>query len=144
MKYGRILVVGGSSGIGLATAEYLADQCEELITISRRPSPVGQWIETDITKPGEIQNLVKEIKDKPIEGLLYLGGTWETHAFTNQYSFEDCSDQDLENVLSVNLLGPMRLQPSNPPWMLLMQLVVVMYGLQKVLIIQPILQIGMM
>lgn len=108
MKYGTIIVVGGSSGIGFETSKYLSDKCEKLITISRRPSPYGKWIKTDVTKPEEVKELAKEIGKTTIDGLLYLGGTWETNAFTDQYSFEDCSDSDLENVLSVNLLGPMR------------------------------------
>ncbi|MEM9675883.1 MAG: SDR family NAD(P)-dependent oxidoreductase, partial [Bacteroidota bacterium] len=109
MNYGRIIIIGGSSGIGLAASEYLKDKCKELITLSRRPSPFGKWIKTDITNPIEIKNFIQEIGQKPIDGLLYLGGTWETNAFTDQYSFEECSDNDLRNVLSVNLLGPMRL-----------------------------------
>ena len=108
MKYGRIIVFGGSSGIGLAAAEYLQDQCEALITVSRRPSPVGQWIKTDLTKPEEIASLVTQLDGKPIDGLLYLGGTWEKDAFTEAYTFEGCSDADLENVLNVNLLAPIR------------------------------------
>ena len=108
MKYGRILIFGGSSGVGLETAEYLKDNCEELITVSRRPSPVGQWIKTDLTNPDEIANLVKQLYKKPIDGLLYLGGTWEKHAFTEEYSFENSSNAELENVLNVNLLAPIR------------------------------------
>ncbi|NER85129.1 MAG: SDR family NAD(P)-dependent oxidoreductase [Leptolyngbya sp. SIO1D8] len=108
MKYGRIIVFGGSSGIGLETSKYLSDGCKELITVSRRPSPYGKWVKTDVTKPEEIRTLTKEIGKRSIDGLLYLGGAWETNAFTDQYSFEECSDSDLENVLSVNLLGPMR------------------------------------
>ncbi len=109
MKYGRIVIFGGSSGIGLATAEYLKDKCEELITLSRRTAPFGNWIKIDITNPTEIENTAREIGNKRIDGLLYLGGTWEEHAFTDEYSFENCSDRDLQNVLDVNLLGPMRL-----------------------------------
>ena len=109
MKYGRIIIFGGSSGIGLATAEYLSDKCEELTTLSRRKSPFGKWIETDITKLSDIENAVEKIGNKKIDGLLYLGGTWEKHAFTDKYSFESSSDDDLQNVLDVNLLGPMRL-----------------------------------
>ncbi len=108
MKYGRILIFGGSSGIGLAAAEHFSGQCQELITISRRPSPLGTWIKTDLTKPEEIASLAAQLIDKPIDGLLYLGGTWETHAFTKQYSFDHCSDEDLENVINVNLLAPIR------------------------------------
>lgn len=109
MKYRRIVIFGGSSGIGLATAEFLHDKCEELITLSRRPSSLGKWIKVDITDPVEIERVAKELENKQVDGLLYLGGTWESNAFTDQYNFESCTDSDLQNVLDVNLLGPMRL-----------------------------------
>jgi 3-oxoacyl-[acyl-carrier protein] reductase len=38
-----------------------------------------------------------------------MGGTWETHAFTSQYRFEDCSDADIAQVIAVNLVAPIRL-----------------------------------
>lgn len=44
-----------------------------------------------------------------LDALLYMGGTWETHAFTSQYSFEDCSDADIAQVIAVNLVAPIRL-----------------------------------
>ena len=108
MKYGNIIVFGASSGVGLATAEYLKDSCNTLFTVSRRPSPFGTWLKTDLTKVEEIEDLQKRIGDIPIDALLYLGGTWETNAFTPDYHFENCSNQDIENVLNVNLLAPIR------------------------------------
>lgn len=44
-----------------------------------------------------------------MDALLYMGGTWETNAFTNKYSFEDCSDTDIAQVIAVNLVAPIRL-----------------------------------
>jgi NAD(P)-dependent dehydrogenase (short-subunit alcohol dehydrogenase family) len=44
-----------------------------------------------------------------LDGLLYMGGTWETDAFTSRYRFEDCSDQDISRVIAVNLVAPIRL-----------------------------------
>jgi 3-oxoacyl-[acyl-carrier protein] reductase len=41
--------------------------------------------------------------------------TWETKAFTGDYSFEQCSDEDIENVLATNLLAPIRLVKSLLP-----------------------------
>jgi short-subunit dehydrogenase len=108
MKYGNVIVFGASSGVGLATAEYLKNSCDNLFTVSRRPSPFGTWLKTDLTKVEEIEDLQKRIGDIPIDALLYLGGTWETNAFTPEYNFENCSNQDIENVLNVNLLAPIR------------------------------------
>lgn len=108
MKYGNVIIFGASSGIGLATAEYLKDSCENLFTVSRRPSPFGTWLKTDLTKLEQIENLQEQLNDIPIDALLYLGGTWETNAFTPEYTFEGCSNHDIENVLNVNLLAPIR------------------------------------
>lgn len=109
MKYGNVIVFGASSGVGLATAEYLKDSCENLITVSRRPSPYGTWIRTDLREENEIEKLHSHLGDIPIDALLYMGGTWETNAFTPDYSFEFCSDYDIENVLRINLLAPIRI-----------------------------------
>ena len=108
-KYGRVLLFGASSGIGLAVAQHLEGQCEEIITVSRRSSNIGTWIKTDVSKLDEISQLATKLEGKPIDALLYLGGTWEADAFTAQYDFESCSDFDIENVLNVNLLAPIRL-----------------------------------
>lgn len=108
-KYGTLIIFGASSGIGLAVSEYLNDKCEELITVSRRRAHIGHWIKTDVSKIDEINHLADKLNGKRIDGLLYLGGTWEAKAFTDDYSFESCSDFDLENVLNVNLLAPMRI-----------------------------------
>jgi len=107
-KFGNIIIFGASSGVGLAAAEFFKERCSNLYTISRRPSPHGTWIKTDVTKLQEIENLHNIIGDLAVDALLYLGGTWETNAFTKDYSFESCSDQDIENVLNVNLLAPIR------------------------------------
>jgi 3-oxoacyl-[acyl-carrier protein] reductase len=108
MKYGNVIIFGASSGIGLATAEYLKDTCKNLFTVSRRPSPFGTWLKTDLTQIEEIENLQRQIGEIPIDALLYLGGAWETNAFTPSYNFENCSNYDIENVLNINLLAPIR------------------------------------
>ena len=108
MKYGNVIIFGASSGIGLAVSEHLVNQCEQIFTVSRRPSKIGKWIKADLTKYEEIQALKNQIGDETVDALLYLGGTWETNAFTPEYDFETCSDEDIENVMNVNLLAPIR------------------------------------
>ncbi|WP_194778545.1 SDR family NAD(P)-dependent oxidoreductase [Pararhodonellum marinum] len=108
MKYGNVIIFGASSGIGLATSEYLKDKCNNLFTVSRRVSPYGKWIKTDLTNVEEIESLQNQISDMPIDALLYFGGTWESNAFSPEYNFESCSNYDIENVLNVNLLAPIR------------------------------------
>jgi len=108
MRYGHVIIFGASSGIGLAAAAHLEKKCRRLFTVSRRPSPYGEWIQTDLTEAAAIEHLQRHIRDCPIDALLYLGGTWEKNAFTPAYSFEECADSDIENVLNVNLLAPIR------------------------------------
>lgn len=109
MKYGRVILFGASNGIGLAVAKYLSDKCQDLISVSRRPAPYGRWIKTDITDNNEIESLTQQIKELPIDTLLYLGGTWEKGAFTDEYIFETSTDFDTENVKSVNLQAPIKI-----------------------------------
>jgi 3-oxoacyl-[acyl-carrier protein] reductase len=109
MKYGRVVLFGASSGIGLAVSEYLSDKCKDLITISRRQAPHGRWIKADLTNNNEIESLINQIKELPIDTILYLGGTWEKNAFTEEYNFEISTDFDTENVLGVNLLAPIKI-----------------------------------
>ena len=103
------LVVGGSRGIGLAVAHHLEKRGERVISVSRTPSAVGTWIEADISKVAGIRAVHAAIAEQRLDGLLYMGGTWETNAFTRAYRFEECPDTELERVLNVNLLAPIRL-----------------------------------
>ena len=107
-NFGNILVVGSSGGIGSAVAEYMLPRTQELIGVSRSPSKFGRWIQADISNLAEIKTIAESI-NFPLDAILYVAGTWETKAFTPEYSFERCSDRDLDNVIAVNLLAPIHL-----------------------------------
>lgn len=109
MSFRTILVAGASRGIGLAVAEHLTDQCDRLLAVSRTVAPVGEWIQADLSDLAGIETVVNAIGGDTLDALLYMGGTWETHAFTPQYRFEACSDEDLVRVIAVNLVAPIRL-----------------------------------
>ncbi|MBW4527778.1 MAG: SDR family oxidoreductase [Phormidium tanganyikae FI6-MK23] len=109
MAFKTVLVAGASRGIGLAVAEHLASQTERLISVSRTEAPIGEWIQADLSNLAGVETVAQALDNAPLDALLYMGGTWETHAFTDQYSFENCSDSDIANVIAVNLVAPIRL-----------------------------------
>ncbi|OWY63948.1 oxidoreductase [cyanobacterium TDX16] len=109
MSFRTILVAGASRGIGLAVAKHLVSQCDRLLAVSRNKAPFGEWIQADLSDLAGVETVAKAIGGDRLDALLYMGGTWETHAFTNQYRFEDCSDADITRVIAVNLVAPMRL-----------------------------------
>lgn len=109
MRFQTVLVAGASRGIGLAVAEHLAPQTHRLLAVSRTAAPIGEWIQADLTDLAGIEVVTQAIADQPLDALLYMGGTWETHAFTHQYRFEDCADEDITQVIAVNLVAPIRL-----------------------------------
>ena len=105
----KAIVIGASRGVGAAVAKHLITSTTELFTVSRSQAVVGKWIQADITQASEITKVAEALGKSPLDALLYMGGTWETQAFTQDYSFETCSDAEIENVIAVNLLAPIRL-----------------------------------
>jgi 3-oxoacyl-[acyl-carrier protein] reductase len=109
MSSKKILVAGASRGIGLAVAEHLAPRSRRLLAISRTAPPFGEWVQADLSNLAGVEKVANVIGEDCLDTLLYMGGTWETSAFTSQYRFEDCSDEDIARVIAVNLVAPIRL-----------------------------------
>lgn len=109
MSFRTILVAGASRGIGLAVGEHLASRCDRLLSVSRTEAPIGEWIQADVSQLSGVETVAKVVGEDTLDALLYMGGTWETHAFTRQYRFEDCLDEDITRVIAVNLVAPIRL-----------------------------------
>ncbi len=114
-NFSNIVVVGASRGIGAAVSQHLISRTNRLITVSRSPSQLGEWVKADVSTKAGIQAVNRAVGEARLDGLLYMGGTWETQAFTKDYCFEDCSDEEIENVFLVNLLAPIRLVKSLLP-----------------------------
>ncbi|MEA5594360.1 SDR family oxidoreductase [Rivularia sp. UHCC 0363] len=113
--FDNLIVVGASRGIGAAVCEHLVSRTNRLISVSRSASPFGEWVKADISTKKGIEIVSNAYGNCVLDGLLYMGGTWENNAFTQEYSFDKCSDEDIENVLLVNLLAPIRLTKSLLP-----------------------------
>jgi 3-oxoacyl-[acyl-carrier protein] reductase len=109
MSFRTLLVAGASRGIGLAVAEHLSSQCDRLLAVSRTNAPFGEWLQADLSVLTGVETVARAIGGDHVDDLLYMGGTWETHAFTSQYRFEDCTDTDIAQVIAVNLVAPIRL-----------------------------------
>lgn len=108
----RVVVVGASRGVGAAVARHLLPRTTELISVSRSPAVCGNWVEADISAKSGIAAVSNAVGNFPLDALLYMGGTWESKAFTREYFFEECAEEDIDRVIAVNLLAPIRLVKS--------------------------------
>lgn len=103
------LIAGTSRGIGAAAAAHFVAAGHRVLGVSRTPSAAGEWLQADLASRSGVDAVAASVGSVPLDALLYLGGNWETSAFTDAYDFERCSDADLVRVLEVNLLAPIRL-----------------------------------
>ncbi len=104
-----IVVAGASRGVGEAVAHHLEPTAKRLISVSRTEAQYGDWLKADLSTPKGIAQVANAVGTASLDALLYMGGTWESQAFTADYAFESCSDKDIVRVLNVNLLAPIRL-----------------------------------
>ncbi|BAC91884.1 SDR family NAD(P)-dependent oxidoreductase [Gloeobacter violaceus] len=104
-----MLIVGASRGIGAYVAAHYVNRVEHLWTVSRTTSPVGRWLQADVSKREDIARIGAAMGKEPLDVLLYLGGVWEKGAFTDAYDFEGSPPEETAFVLSVNLTAPILL-----------------------------------
>ncbi len=100
----NILIIGGTSGIGLALTQKLATQGHNLIIASRQTSEAIQklgltHITWDVTQP--IGNAFDTLPDE-LHGLVYCPGT------INLKPFQRLSEEDFLYDYQVNALGAVR------------------------------------
>jgi benzil reductase ((S)-benzoin forming) len=106
-----VCVTGASSGIGRAVAESVPLQSATLMTVSRRPSPVGEWIEADLSDPaswprvgGRIASaLTARAYDRAI--LLHFAGLGSPHASTLEADLGEYTASVLLNAAAGPVLG---------------------------------------
>lgn len=101
-----IAVFGASGGVGRPLTEHLLNQGHEVYSFCRRKVDLGHFVEFDATDRAQIDGLADRLEDVQFDALIYTAGTWEDHAFTDQYSFAKTSRAENRNVLEVNLLAP--------------------------------------
>jgi NAD(P)-dependent dehydrogenase (short-subunit alcohol dehydrogenase family) len=104
----RYLVVGSSCGIGAAVAKSLEANGHQIIAVSRSANQFETWIPADVTTDKGIDAIRSHVGATPLDGLLFMGGTWEKNAFMH------CSDilSSERDVIAVNLVAPKTLAHS--------------------------------
>jgi NAD(P)-dependent dehydrogenase (short-subunit alcohol dehydrogenase family) len=109
------VLVGASRGIGGAAANYLADRGHRVLAVSRGAAVAGEWVRADIATDDGIDAVVAALSNEPLDGFLYLGGTWEEGAFTDAYDFARSSRTETRTVIAVNLVAPILLAQALVP-----------------------------
>ncbi|RUO35094.1 SDR family NAD(P)-dependent oxidoreductase [Aliidiomarina soli] len=105
----NLLIVGASRGIGAAVAEFYDANGDNVISVSRTPSKIGEWVGADISTPGGIKKVIKAASVLSLDALLFMGGVWEKGAFTEDYDFEKSSHTETQSIIDVNLIAPIEI-----------------------------------
>lgn len=99
----RILVIGGTSGIGFETCQYLSENGYEVFSAGRRTiddSVVGiNFLNADVTNEDSIKSLFESFNG-PLNGLVYSSGI--SHKKTHISEF--CKDS-FQDLMAVNVTG---------------------------------------
>src|SRR5579864_8537462 len=116
----RILVTGGTKGVGEAIVRRFQLSGASVATTARSPLPPGQapnlYVQTDIGTASGVQKVVGRIQQEwgGLDVLVNnVGGTE-----TKPGGFEVLSDEDWQRILEVNLLAAVRLDRAFLPGMI--------------------------
>jgi NAD(P)-dependent dehydrogenase (short-subunit alcohol dehydrogenase family) len=110
-----LVIVGGSRGIGAAACRHFAARGDAVIAVSRGPAAAGRWVQADVATDAGVTAVAAAVGDGAADALLYLGGTWEDHAFTDAFRFAASPPAETRRVLAVNLAAPILLAQALAP-----------------------------
>jgi len=106
-----VCVTGASSGIGRALAESLPFESGDLITVSRRPAPVGEWVEADLSDPAAWPGIGARFADALAAApyrravFLHFAGAGSPHEHAARAGLEEYTASVLLNAASGPVLG---------------------------------------
>lgn len=110
-----IMIVGASSGIGAAAALHFASRGEDLLSVSRSKAAAGDWIAADITSDAGREAIMQRLGDRALDAVLFVAGTWEDGAFTDDYDYLSTSAEENRRILEVKVLAPIELMKALAP-----------------------------
>ena len=102
-------LIGASRGIGGAVATHLVGRGARVVGASRSEAAAGEWVRADVLTDEGIDAIADAVGEGPLDGLLYLGGTWENGAFTEAYDFAKSPRAETRSVIAINLTAPILL-----------------------------------
>lgn len=105
----NIVVIGSSKGIGAELVKHFSSQGNQVIGVSRSFSPDCQWLAADISMAEGIEKVAKALLGVRIDALIFCAGVWEEKGFTSDFSFQDTTDDETRNIMSVNVIAPIEL-----------------------------------
>lgn len=128
LKDKSVIVTGGSSGIGLATARTFAEEGARVVIAARRKEVLIEaadqisqstgtqvdWVETDVREPADLDRLVNSVIDLHgrIDVLINNAGDGVYKPFL------DVTDEELVHGTAVNFFAQFRLTQRVVPLML--------------------------
>jgi short-subunit dehydrogenase len=103
------LITGASRGLG-ELLQFKLPKKKDVVYLISRSRPVlakddikRQWIKADLSQAGVATINANEIGDEPLDVFIYNAGIWEHTAFSENYHFEDVSEEETIQIMNVNL-----------------------------------------
>lgn len=102
---GEIIIFGASRGLGAALAQGVPMPGEKAWLVSRSKPAVldsqdgidREWLQHDLADTGSMSALANQVRDRPIDLLIYNAGIWE------KSSFEAAGDDEIRAIVDTNL-----------------------------------------
>lgn len=112
----RVVITGGSSGIGAATCRLLLDAGYDVINVSRRPAPVQserlRSVSVDLTDAAATREVLFDLaEESPATTVIHCAGV------TREKIVEDATLEDLDALARLHLGAALSLVQANLPAM---------------------------
>jgi 3-oxoacyl-[acyl-carrier protein] reductase len=109
----KIFITGVSKGLGaFMTKNFLKNVSAKVYGISRtspedlKNSPNFFWKKLDLAKPEMISQAINNlISDVQLDLIILNVGVWEKQAFSDVYTFESASFEELDQLVRINITG---------------------------------------